>query len=379
MIRAIRVRKRRLGPTLAMPPAARRGERARALLAIGAALVLGYLVVLYLFSVVLAVVGAGAAYYLLSPVVRWLERRGIPRWLGAVSMIATVVGLSLFALSEVLPRAYGELRGLMAALPRLAGLARAWLEERGLGDIASGVVDNVVARGQALVPGGLVSWTLTAFGSLVTLGFTLVLALYLLASADDLARAATGWIPPAHRSRWIELGRGASTLLAAYVRARVVASAFVAAGYWLAFVLLAVPHALLLALLGGVFNLIPTVGPLIAAVPVLFVTAFAGWSKVLGVAVVMIVVQQIEGNVIGPLVEGRFVRLPAAVVVVVVALGNALLGIPGMFVAVPIAAVARHALDVFYRRTWEEEATSPSREPASGEGAPQRDAAPQPA
>jgi predicted PurR-regulated permease PerM len=357
MLHAIRVRRRRPSPPPAAPPAsprgARTGARARALLAIGAGLVLGYLVVLYVFSVVLAIVGAGAAYYLLSPVVRWLERRGVPRWLGAVLLIATVAGGALVALSNVIPRAYAELRGLVSDLPRLAGLARDWLEERGLGDIASGIVDSAVQRGEALVPGGLVSWTMTAFGSLVTLGFTLVLTLYLLASADDLARAAASWMPPAHRERWIELGRGASTLLAAYVRARVVASTFVAAGYWLAFHLMDVPRALLLALLGGVFNLIPTVGPLIAAVPVLFVTAFAGLSKVVGVAIVMIVVQQIEGNVIGPLVEGRFVRLPAAVVVVVVALGNALLGVPGMFVAVPIAAVARLALDVFYRRTWE--------------------------
>jgi predicted PurR-regulated permease PerM len=90
-----------------------------------------------------------------------------------------------------------------------------------------------------------------------------------------------------------------------------------------------------------------------AAVPALVVAAFQGFGKALAVAVVMLVAQQIESGVLEPVLSGRMVRLSPAVMVLAVAAGAAAAGIPGMLVAVPLAAAARTALAVFYRERWE--------------------------
>jgi len=103
-----------------------------------------------------------------------------------------------------------------------------------------------------------------------------------------------------------------------------------------------------------VFDLVPVVGPLLAAVPALIVAAFQGFGQVLAVVVVMLVAQQIESGVLEPLLAGA--DGPA------VARRDGAGGrppdrrpraSPACCVAVPLAAVARTALAVFYRERWE--------------------------
>ena len=137
------------------------------------------------------------------------------------------------------------------------------------------------------------------------------------------------------------------------MRARVLAALFIGLCYLAAFVLLGVSQALLLAVVGGLFDLVPVIGPLLAAVPALIVAAFQSVGQVVAVAVVMLVAQQIESGVLDPLLAGRMVHLPAAVMVIAVAAGAAVAGIAGMLVAVPLVAVARNALAIFCRERWE--------------------------
>lgn len=347
--------------------AARRRARRKAVLAIVASLATGYLAIRFLWSALVPVIGAGALYYLFAPVVRCLARYRVPRALSGVVLVLTLLGAVGLGVARVLPRAYEELVGLLGDLPRRSASVQEWLDERGFGTLTAGAFDKLRDWAQSFAPAGIVSWTMTAFGSITTLGLTAVLAVYLLASGDDLARSAARWIPPRQRGRWLEFGRAASRLVSGYVRARVLASLFIGASYWLAFALIGVPQALLLAVVGGLLNFIPVVGPLMAAVPALVIASFQGLSTVIGVTIVMIVAQQIESSVIGPLVEGRFVRLPPAVVVIAIALGAALQGIPGMLVAVPIAAVTREALVAFYRSSWSEEEEEAAPLPAAEE------------
>lgn len=342
-----------------MHEVARRRARRRALFWTGVGVAVVYLSVRYLWSALVPVIGAGALYYLFAPAVRRLAQRGVPRALSGAVLVLAVLGTMVVGLARVAPRIYEELLSIVVDLPRRIAIAQAWLDERGLGAMTRGAFEKLRERAETIAPAGLVNWTMTAFGSLTTLGLTAVLAVYLLAGGDDLARSAADWIPPRQRERWLAFGRSASRLLSGYVRARVIASTFIGASYWVAFVLLDVPQALLLAVVGGLLNLIPVIGPLMAAVPALAIAAFQGLPTVIGVAIVMIAAQQVEGSLIGPLVEGRFVRLPPPVVVFAVAVGAALQGIPGMLIAVPIAALTREALNVFYRSTWTEQPTQP--------------------
>ncbi|WP_437941696.1 AI-2E family transporter [Sorangium sp. So ce341] len=290
------------------------------------------LAVHHLWPAVLSLLVGGAVYYLLAPLVSLLERRRVPR-IASTLLLAGLLGggaaaAGWYLVPRVYPRVYAEFSSLISQLPdRLTEIER-WLAEEsgvlgeGSDERVQAAIDTLLQRSggvaMALVH-RLFGVAMAASGSASSVLFGLIAGLYLLLSGHEVARGLPRWIPPAHRERWVRFGRASSRVLAAYVRARVIASLFIGVSYWIAFALLGLNQALLLAVVGGLLNFIPVVGPLLAAIPALIVAAFQGVGLVLGVGAVMIVAQQIESLVIGPLLEGRSVRLPPAAVPGIVA------------------------------------------------------------
>ncbi len=339
-----------------------------------AAVVLGvvllYVLVRFLFPFAVSLVLGGAIYYIFAPVVEWAERRRVPRAAATVVVTIFILGGLAAATVTLVPRVYSELAEVAENLPGYGERAEEWLRDtRFAGDGAEGRVDDMVDR---LVDraddaaAGIVNAALGALTgvveSLFALVFGLVIGFYLLLGGPRVAESLPGWFPPAQRPRWVRFGRAASAVLSGYLRARLLASLFIGTAYGTSFALLGLPDAVLLGAAGGVLNLVPIVGPLLAAIPALLVAGFQGWPIVLAVLAIMVVAQQIESSIIDPHLEGRYVKLQPTVVVLVVALGSALAGIGGLLLAVPIAGLARAALEVFYLGAWtEDEQAIPAR------------------
>jgi predicted PurR-regulated permease PerM len=321
-----------------------------------------YLVVRHLSPLVVTLAAGAATYYTLGPFCAFLGRRGIPRLASVLLVACLLLGAVALAAVTLVPQLYAQLLDFASALPaHLADLERRLITAGILGEGADprvrAAADGLVERAGALVSGGLLrvfGFAASAFGSITAVLLGLCLGFYLLLGASDLARGLAGWFPPESRERWVRFGRESSRAIGGYVRARLLAALFIGATYLLAFVLLGLNQALLLAVAAALLDLVPVIGPLLAAVPALIVAMFKGVGQVLAVSVVMLVAQQLESAVLDPLLAGRMVRLPAAVMVLAVATGAAAAGIPGMLVAVPVLAAARTALAIFYRERWED-------------------------
>ncbi|WP_437640483.1 AI-2E family transporter [Sorangium sp. So ce854] len=338
--------------------------RASVLAVAGGLVALG-LAVHHLWSAVLSLLIGGAVYYLLAPLVSLLQRWRVPR-IASTFLLAGLLGAGAAAAAGYLgPRVYSEFSSLVSQLPHHLARLEQWLVEEsgvlgeGADERVQAAIDQMLQRsgGVAMdLAHRMLGVAMAASGSASSVLFGLITGFYLLLSGHEVARGIPRWIPPAHRERWVRFGRASSRVLAAYVRARVIASLFIGVSYWIAFALLGLHQALLLAVVGGLLNFIPVVGPLLAAIPAVIVAAFQGLELVLGVALVMLAAQQVESLVIGPLLEGRSVRLPPVAIVLVVAAGAAVAGVPGMLLATPTAGLARTALDIFYREAWREPA-----------------------
>ena len=100
-----------------------------------------------------------------------------------------------------------------------------------------------------------------------------------------------------------------------------------------------VPAALALALLAGLAEFVPIVGPIVAAVPALLIALSAGWQTALWTLLLYLAIQQVEGNVIQPLVQHRVVSLPPAITVFAVVAFGLLFGSLGVLFATPLAVV----------------------------------------
>ncbi len=349
----------------------RRPSTRVSLLATAGGLILLYLAVRFLLPFVVSLVVGGALYYLFAPLVDALERRGVRRGASTVVVIVVVLAGLVGASLTLVPRAYSELTDLAQDLPEYGDRAERWLRDSRFGgnDRVDEAVDRLVERADEAgvdAVNAALGALLGAVESFFALLFGLVIGFYLLLAGPRVAAELPRWFPPGHRERWVRFGRDASAVLSGYLRARLLASLFIGTAYGTAFALIGIPDAFLLGALGGVLNLVPIVGPLIAAVPALLVAAFQGWTEVIAVLAVMVIAQQIESSLIDPHLEGRYVKLHPTVVVLVVAAGSAIAGVAGLLLAVPIAGLVRAALEAFYLESWDETAAARSRRFSDG-------------
>jgi predicted PurR-regulated permease PerM len=319
-------------------------------------------VVRWLPSLVATLAAGGAIYYVFAPLCAWLAKRRVPRLASVLGIALLLVGAVVVSGVALVPRIYSELEDFVVSLPQhLAALelrlAASGLLGEGADPRLHRATDAVIDRAGAIMITGLertFGFAMSAFGSVTAVLLGLALGFYLLFGAADLGPGLAGWVPPAERERFCRFGRDVSRAVGGYVRARVLAAIFIGVSYFVAYALIGVHQALLLAVVGGLLDLVPVIGPLLAAAPALAVAAFQGVGTMLAVVAVQIVAQQIESSALDPLLAGRMVRLPPSVMVLAVATGAATAGIAGMLVAVPLAAAARSALAVFYRERWAE-------------------------
>lgn len=173
----------------------------------------------------------------------------------------------------------------------------------------------------------------------------LFLAFFMVRDGDAMWRWLVGLASPERRAGLDRWGRESFAVLGTYIRGVCFVATVDAAFIGLALVLVGVPLALPLIVLTWLAAFFPIVGAVTAGLAAVLVALVAnGFVPALIVAAAVIAVQQLEGNVLYPVVVGPRMRLHPAVVLVSVTLGGALAGVAGAFLAVPIAIVCSVAL-----------------------------------
>src|SRR5262249_27668826 len=137
-----------------------------------------------------------------------------------------------------------------------------------------------------------------------------------------------------------------NTKVSAWLTGQVILSVVIGVSSVIGLALLGVPYFYVLALTAAIGELIPFLGPLLAAIPGIALAASLSWERMLVVALFYLVQQQTESNILLPRIMGQRVGLNAAVIIIALLIGESLLGILGAVLAVPTAAV----LQVIWQR-----------------------------
>ena len=315
-------------------------------LAAGAALVaLGWRLVAP--ALLLAAEAAGLAFLLL-PLCRAFERLMAPGAAAALSLLSTLLLLAALAWL-ILPSLFAQLADLMRALPAAMEGARgllerlnAWTQAVGLGAVALPTLNLENASGGMLAfAAGTVNFAGGVANAVSQITMAAVLAAFFLADRRRLTLRLELLAPLRFRALAVRMGMAAQREVRLYLRAQATVSLAVGAlsglGLWLA----GVRSPLALGLLIGVFNLIPYFGPVLGAAPALAAALTSGWQTALFAAVVLIIVQQLDGSVISPRVMGGITGLSPAAVLLGVFAGGCAWGVGGMLLALPCMMVAR--------------------------------------
>lgn len=289
----------------------------------------------------LAIIVALLLAALLEPVAAAARRLRAPdsvAALAAIAVLLAVVVLPAVLLWQVVAEQASDLPQQLA---QGWDRTRAWVIGAGLSEEQLQSLSDRIAERARAAAGSFASAAMGVAEALGAALLALVLLFFLLKDGRRMGAWAIARLPERSRER---AGRAAGdgwTALARYARGTLAVAAIDAVGIGIGLVVIGVPLALPLALLTFVAAFVPILGATVAGtVAVLVALAANGPVDALLVLLVVVAVQQIEGNLLEPLIMGRALRLHPAVVLVAVTAGALTFGVAGALVAVPVTAVA---------------------------------------
>ncbi|MGB3681423.1 MAG: AI-2E family transporter [Rubrobacteraceae bacterium] len=307
-------------------------------------------------------VGGFALALILSFPVGALSRI-VPRWLAILVTYLVLVGLLILAFVFLVPLLVDQLGSLISAAPDIARsadrLARSLLQplaERNMlqgaspEQVISDFLNRLSGRAQDLAQnllGGLAGFVSGVVNFGINLIGALFVSVYLLLDVRRIKAVYLRTLP--HRYRWDgrELWNAEGASLSKYLGGLafvvVIQGTLTAIGLFL----LGIPYALLLGAWVSVTSIIPYLGAFLGAIPGIIVAFFISPTRGILAAFVYLGIQQLEGNVLTPRIQGQVLRVHPIIVLLAIVVGGGLGGLVGIIVAVPTLAVLRVLFDFF--------------------------------
>lgn len=179
----------------------------------------------------------------------------------------------------------------------------------------------------------------SVFGTLLSIVTVLLISFYWLTERTLIRRALLGFVPVPKRTRVNDIWTHIETKLGLWFRAQLVLCGIIGASCAIGYGVLGLEYWPLLALIAGATEIIPILGPWIGGIPAVLVALTDGPVKALVVAAFIIVLQQIEGNILVPRIQGDAIGLSPLTVILAILAGTTLAGPVGGILAVPISAI----------------------------------------
>jgi predicted PurR-regulated permease PerM len=293
---------------------------------------------------------------ILSAPVNYLARRGVPRTWGVMAVIAAIGGVFWLLGLALVPAVEMQSREFAEAFPTLLDEALALANQAqsffGLGTQIGMNPESFSGLGREVLTGSAVS---TAAGVGLTAATVVSLAVVVFISTIYLVIRPEPWVngfvslfPAGWRQRTREVLQTLYQTVQRWFLGQLAAMTFIGVFWAISLSLIGVPFALLIGIFSGLISFIPYLGALISiAVPVLLALISDPFT-VVWVILAFVIIQQIEGNILQPIVMSRAVDLHPALVVFAILVMGTLFGLIGVFLAVPLVAT----LQVLVRELW---------------------------
>lgn len=300
----------------------------------------------YLSQIIAALLFAVVVASGIEPGVRWFGRRGVPRILAVLAIYLLAIGILVGVVLLVVPPLADEFAAFLDSFPRYQRLllreVRSFENLPILSNLSEGAERAILNPPFDLksAGGSALDFVLTVFGGIVS-GIILIVVSFYLASQENGIEHFLRMVTPLRDEEYVvDLWMRSQAKMGQWLRGQVLLGLIIGLLVYLTLLILGIPYALILALLAMVFELIPIIGPILAAAPAVFLAFLSSPLLGLVVAASYVIIQQLESHLLVPLVMRRTVGLNPLVVIVALLVGAKLGGILGMFLSVPLAAVA---------------------------------------
>ncbi len=318
--------------------------------------------------------------YLLTPLVEfldarfqgWGKRRGL-RWLRVIGRSLAIVIAYLLVLailvgfiSLVVPMVVDQAQKLWAARDAVSGQLGKWIdditeqyrllpptiqqqaeEQLGkLGEYAVKIIEQTLT-GTA----GVISYTLSLLLAFLIVPFW---TFFVIKDSQKLQEMFYSWIPDMLHADISCLGKLVGRTLGAYLRGQLVMGLAISIISLIGFTALGLDYTLLLAVIAGIFELVPNIGPWLGGIPAVVVALTRDPTTAMATAIFILILQQVENVLLAPRIIGESVQLHPVVIMLVLIIGSEIAGLLGLFLAPIVAALVRDVFRYFYYRSLDE-------------------------
>ncbi|MGM0302281.1 hypothetical protein IGI66_001899 [Enterococcus sp. AZ048] len=300
---------------------------------------------------------AGFLYYLLNPLVNLLVKMGVKRLIAIALIFLLLIGIIVLIFMSVIPNLVEQLISLAKNIPNFVDNMQHWLQDAANNatrfplfreldvdkyisnlDVSAGTIIQQTLTGVTNSLASIIGKITTVVLLLITVPFILF---YMLKDGEKLVPNIERVFPEKQRDNIKGLLEQLNKTLSDYISGQAIECLFVGTFTFLGYLLIGVDYAFLFGVIAGLTNLIPYLGPYLGLAPALIYTFFNSPTQALLCIVVVLIVQQVDGNVIYPNVIGKSLNIhPLTIILILLVAGN-LAGILGVFLGVPVYAILR--------------------------------------
>lgn len=292
----------------------------------------------------------------IGPLVDRFELWKLPRVASVVILYVILFGVFSLLLILLVPAVIDEIGQLATKIPDLYSSFSHWLftvpgfpeKNEAVSTLQNSL--ETISSSLSQVTSGIFNTLSSVFGGVASFLTVLVLTFYMTVEKQGMRKFVSSVVPPKYQPYFVQLLNKIQEKLGSWLRGQLLLSLIIGVTVYVGLLLLGVKYALLLGLLAGAFEIIPFIGPVLAAIPAVFFAATESPLKALLVVVLYIVIQQLENNIVVPKVMAKTVGLNPIVILVAVLIGARVGGVVGIILAVPVAAI----IAIFLRDIFEE-------------------------
>ena len=310
------------------------------------------LVLIFLYSIreiLILLVLAIVISSICQSLVDFLQKKKISRFLATSFVFILILGISGIFLWLVIPLVISQFGNFIANFNETI----IKIGSRNIfGEIIQQLIVNLKTALDVLTKGATTVFNLifSIFGGIFSALTCLVLAFYLTLKERGVEKFFRSIFPKTYENRLILIFEKSSSRIGRWFQGRLLLSLLIGLFSWLGFYLFGVKYSGTLALLAAVLDIIPIIGPIFAGLIVFLVTLTDSWLLGIWVVLFFIILQQLEGILLAPLIMGKTTGLPPLVVFIALLIGAKIAGLIGFILAIPLAIIVQEIFEESVRR-----------------------------
>jgi len=317
----------------------------------------GLFILLAIGNLATVITYVGVALFLalgLDPSISWLEQRRMPRWVAILTVVIVLAAILTSILLIVIPVVVSQITQFSGQLPKIFEkvVSGTWLTalqqqfpflavDKLVSQLNTWATGLLTPDKVSEVAGGVLQVAVAVGGGLFSIVIVFILTIYFTASLTAFKQAAYLLVPKSKRERFADITEQITHSVGRYVLGQASLAAINAVASFIFLTIISAPFPAALAVIAGLFSLIPLVGTLSGSVLIVLtclIPTLGTPLTALIAAIYYIIYMQVEAYILTPRIMQHTVKVPGAVVVIAALAGGTLLGILGALIAIPCAA-----------------------------------------